>query len=81
MRKKAKVKQEVLLDHYKLPGYIEGEGGSAIFKKFEIMSREQIKSITSLGHEIACDDGPDSGGNGSSANQPGGNSAPGKSQS
>ena len=40
MRKKARVKQEVLLDHFKLPGYIQGEGGSAIFKKIEVMSRE-----------------------------------------
>jgi len=57
LRKKNRVKQEVLLDYYKLPAYIKGEGGNQIFKKLEVISREQIKSITPLGHEIACDDG------------------------
>ena len=32
MRKKAKIKQEPLLDFYKLPAFIRGEGGEQIFK-------------------------------------------------
>ena len=40
IRKKDRVKQEVLYDHYKLPGFIKGEGGDQIFKKINVMSRD-----------------------------------------
>ena len=53
IRKKEKVKQEVLLHHYKLPSWLSGDGGDQIFKKMEIMSRKEYKSMNSTGHEIA----------------------------
>ena len=59
VRKSEKVKMENLLHHYKLPSWLMNEGGDQIFKKMEVMSREQIKSMTSLGHDIANDEGPE----------------------
>jgi len=56
IRKNQKVKQEVLLHHYKLPGFILGEGGDRIFKNMSVMSREQAKSITQVGHELTGED-------------------------
>ena len=44
IRKKLKVKQEILFEHYKLPGWIKGKGGDMIFKNFEVRSRKEIKS-------------------------------------
>lgn len=52
IRKKLKVKQEVLFEHYKLPGWIKGSGGKMIFKKLQVKKREDIKSMMSVGHDL-----------------------------
>jgi hypothetical protein len=52
IRKKMKVKQEVLFEHYKLPGWLKASGGHMIFKKLQIMSRAEIKGLMSVGHDI-----------------------------
>ena len=59
IRKKEKVKQETLLHHYKLPGFIKGEGGDKIFKAMQHISRSEIKNLNKVGQELACDDGFD----------------------
>mmetsp|Transcript_9387 Transcript_9387/g.12782 ORF Transcript_9387/g.12782 Transcript_9387/m.12782 type:complete len:187 (+) Transcript_9387:1488-2048(+) len=59
LRKKEKVKQENLLHHYKLPGFIMGAGGNQIFNNMTVMSRAQAKSITPVAHELTQEDEQD----------------------
>jgi hypothetical protein len=52
IRKKSKVKQEVLFEHYKLPGWLKGEGGKMILSKLQVMSRTEVRSMMSVGHDL-----------------------------
>ena len=48
-------KQDLSLEHSLLPNYLKSIGGDQIFKMMQIMSRDAVRKMTSIGHEIIGD--------------------------